>query len=154
MIRKMGLFVLITLTIFVSSRSAKAQAARASTQTTSQTLIALENRWTTAVQNSDAAVVDSIVADTWVGTDEHGIRTDKQGFLAIVKSGDLKIQSFKISGMRVHVYGDAAVVIGTAVVRGTFKGHPVPETVAFTDVFVRQNGRWGAVASHDSIVAK
>lgn len=99
MTRKMVFLLLIALGVFVSLQVAKAQATSAGT--TSQELIALENRWTTAVQNSNAAVVDSIVANTWVGTDEHGMRTNKQDFLATLKSSDLKVQSFKISGMHV-----------------------------------------------------
>jgi ketosteroid isomerase-like protein len=153
MIRKMAFLVLIAFA-FVPLQVAKAQAARTNASTTSQTLIALENRWTTAVQNSDAAVVDSIIADSFVGTDERGERTNKQGDLAILKSGDLKIQSFKLSALQVHAYGDAAVVTGAADVRGTFKGQSLAQTIAFTDVFVRQSGHWRAVASHESTVSK
>jgi hypothetical protein len=67
-----------------------------------------------------------------------------------LKSGDLKIESIKLSDMKVHVYGDAAVVIGRAAQVGNFKGHPLTATIIFTDTFIQQNGKWRAVASHRS----
>lgn len=85
-------------------------------------------------------------------TDEHSQRSDKQGVLSVLKSGDLKIESIELSGMKVHVYGDAAVVIGSAVQVGNFKGQPLTAAIIFTDTFIKQNGKWRAVASHRSVM--
>src|SRR5579863_8378718 len=148
MIRKIVFFLLVALAILVSPRFTKAQTPRAGASATSQTLIALENRWVGALQNSDTATLDSILADTYVDTDENGQRTDKQGVLSALKSGDLKFQSVKVSGMHVRAYGEAAVVTGTGTQQGTFKGQPLTPTIVFTDTFIRLNGRWQAVASH------
>jgi hypothetical protein len=71
---------------------------------------------------SDAATLDSIFADTYVDTDEHSHRTDKQGVLSVLKSGELKLESIKLSDMQVYVYGDAAVVTGSSSQAGNFKG--------------------------------
>lgn len=80
-------------------------------------------------------------------TDQHL----RLGVLAAVKSGDLKIQSIKLSDMKVQVYGDAAVVIGSAAQAGNFKGQPLTAKIIFTDTFVKRNGKWMAVASHRSV---
>lgn len=53
--------------------------------------------------------------------------------------------------MQVHTYGAAAVVTGTGVQSGSFKGEPLTARLIFTDMFIRQNGKWQAVASHRSI---
>jgi hypothetical protein len=143
---------LLAVAVLVSPQLTKAQTQPSSAgATTSRTLIALENRWMAALQNSDVAVLNSILADTYVDTDEDGQRTDKQGALAAVKSGP-QLQSVKFSGIRVYVYGDAAVVTGMQ--NGALNGQSPMPTILFTDTFIRQNGHWRAVASHRSAVRK
>jgi ketosteroid isomerase-like protein len=117
---------------------------------TTQAFINLENKWVDALVKADTATLDSILADTYVDTDEHSHRSDKQGVLSILKSGELKIQSIKLSDMQVHVYGDAAVVTGSAAQAGNFQGQPLSAAITFTDTFIRQNGKWKAAASHRS----
>jgi len=122
------------------------------TDKTTQALIDLENRWVGALMKSDAATLDSIFADTYVDTDEASHRSDKEGVLSVLKSGELKITSIKLSDLRVYDYGDAAVVTGSASQTGNFKGQPLAARIIFTDTFIRQNGKWRAVASHRSAV--
>jgi hypothetical protein len=120
------------------------------TDATTQALIDLENRWVGALMTSDTATLDSIFTDTYVDTDEQSHRSSKQGVLSVLKSGELKIVSIKLSDMQVYVYGDAAVVTGGASQVGNFKGQPLTPTIIFTDTFVRRNGKWRAAASHRS----
>jgi ketosteroid isomerase-like protein len=122
------------------------------TDATKEALINLENKWVDALVKSDAATLDSILDDTYVDTDEQSHRSDKQGVLAVLKLGELKIASIKLSDMQVRVYGDAAVVTGSASQAGNFKGQPLTAAIIFTDTFIRQNGKWRAVASHRSAV--
>lgn len=120
------------------------------TDATAQTLTSLEEKWVTGLVKSDTTTLNSILSDTYVDTDEHGQRNDKQGLLSVLKSGDLKLESIKLSNMQVYQYSDAAVVTGTTVQVGNFKGQALPSKIVFTDTFVRQNGKWRAVASHRS----
>jgi ketosteroid isomerase-like protein len=122
------------------------------TRVTTQALIDLENKWVDALVKSDAAALDSIFAGTYVDTDEHSQRSDKQGVLSVLKSGDLHIASIRLSDLQVHVYGDAAVVIGAAAQAGNFKGQPLTPKIIFTDTFIKQDGKWRAAASHRSAV--
>ena len=118
---------------------------------TTQALIDVENRWVDALVKSDVATLDAIFAHTYVDTDEHSHRSSKEDVLSVLKSGDLKLESIKLSDLQVHVYGDAAVVIGSATQAGTFLGGPVAAKIIFTDTFAKQNGKWKAVASHRSV---
>jgi hypothetical protein len=120
---------------------------------TAQALMGLENKWVDALTKPDVATLDSILADTYVDTDEHNQRTDKQGLLSALRSGDLKIQSIGLSNMRVYDYGDAAVVTGNSAQIGNFKRQPLARAIIFTDTFVRRNGQWQAVASHRSLAS-
>jgi len=120
------------------------------TRSTTQVLIDLENKWVEALAKSDTATLDAIFADTYVDTDENSHRNDKQGVLAVLKSGQLKIESVKLSNMKVYDYGDAAVVTGSAAQAGNYQGQTLRALIIFTDTFVRQKGKWKAVASHRS----
>jgi ketosteroid isomerase-like protein len=151
----MNLFAIIlwALTAATPLQAGKTGAAQApANDATGKALMDLENKWVDALAKSDTAALESIFADTYVDTDEQGHRTDKQGVLSTVKSGDLKIESIKLSDMHVHVYGDAAIVTGKGLQKGSFKSQPITATVLFTDTFVKRNGKWKAVASHRSAV--
>ena len=117
----------------------------------SRALIDVENKWVDALVKSDVATLDSIFADTYVDTDEHSHRGGKEDVLSFLKSGDLKLESIKLSDMQVHTYGDAAVVVGSSAQTGSFLGGPVAGNIIFTDTFIKQNGKWRAVASHRSV---
>ncbi len=141
--------LLLTMAVLTPTQTAKKSQAQV-TDPAAQALISLENKWVDALVKSDTAALDSIFADTYVDTDEHSQRSDKQGVLSVLKSGNLKIESIKLSGMEVHVYGDAAVVIGSAAQVGNFKGQPLTAAIIFTDTFIKRNGKWRAIASHRS----
>jgi hypothetical protein len=115
-----------------------------------QALIEAENYWVDALVKADLTALDATLADTYVDTDEHSHRGNKEDLFSILKSGDLKLTSIKLSEMKVQLYGDAAVVIGSATQAGTFLGAPVASKIIFTDTFVKQSGKWKAVASHRS----
>jgi opacity protein-like surface antigen len=115
------------------------------------TLIDLEYRWANALQKGDTATLGSILDDTYVDTDEMGRRTDKPGLLAALRSGDLKLNSIKLSGVQVYESGTTAVVTGRATQDGTSSGQPLADSVVFTDTFVMRQGSWKAIGSHRSM---
>jgi hypothetical protein len=149
---KYKIAVLLLAVAFLTSAQPRNNPPAPGTDALTQTLIDLENKWVAALVKFDATTLDSIFADTYVDTDEHSHRSDKQGVLAVLKSGDLKIASIRLSDMQVQLYGDAAVVIGSSAQVGNFKGQPLAPTIIFTDTFIRQNGKWRAVASHRSAI--
>src|SRR5258707_6189779 len=114
-------------------------------------LIELESTWVKALVKSDTDTLSSIFGDTYVDTDEHRHRSNKEGVLSFLKSGDLKLDSVKLSDMQVNLYGDAAVVTGTAMQSGSFLGGPVAARIIFTDTFIKQSRNWREGASHRSV---
>ena len=146
--RTLGI-VLLALAVPALAQTQKAATAAPAGGTT-QTLTAMESAWGDALAKPDLAALDAILAGSYIDTDEHGQRTDKKGVLAVLGSGDLKITSITLSDIHVHTYGGAAVVTGAAAQAGTYKGQSINGKVVFTDTFVKQNGKWRAVASHRS----
>jgi ketosteroid isomerase-like protein len=144
--------LLLVLAVGAVAGAQKDQARQGSDAAT-RALVDVENKCVEALVKSDIATLDSIFADTYVDTDERSRRSGKEDVFSFLKSGDLKLDSIKLSDMQVHLYGDAAVVTGSAVQVGSLLGGPIATNVIFTDTFVRQNGKWRAVASHRSVAA-
>jgi opacity protein-like surface antigen/ketosteroid isomerase-like protein len=134
----------------IAAAPSPARSERTAQASNSATLIDLEHRWADALQKSDTATLESILDDTYVDTDEMGHRTDKMGLIATIRSGDLKINSIKLSGIQVYESGTTAVVTGRALQDGSYKGQPLTESVVFTDTFMMRQGSWRAVSSHRS----
>lgn len=143
-------FLLLAMAVVAAAQTQGNDAGQAS-DATAQALIDAENHWVDALVKADVTALDAIFADTYVDTDEHSHRGNKEDVLSILKSGDLKLTSIKLSDMKVNVYGDAAVVIGSAMQAGHFLGAPIATRIIFTDTFAKQKGKWRAVASHRSV---
>jgi ketosteroid isomerase-like protein len=67
--------------------------------------------------------------------------------LADLKAGLVKIETATIRDMRVHVFGDAALVSLVGEATGTYKGKPFSERSKGVDFFARRDGRWQVVNS-------
>ncbi len=119
-----------------------------------QALRQIEQGMIDAFVKGDASYLERLLADTFIITEPDGVVRDKAGLIAIVKSGDLKYESLQNSEMKVQVYGNAAVVTYRSIDKGTFKGQDFTGPYRWTDVFVRQGGRWQLVATHGVRLAK
>jgi len=123
-------------------------------QSVDQQLKKLEVAWGDAGIKKDYATLDQLLADDFSVIDEEGrIQTKAQGEAAM-KSGEDVFTSQVLSDMKVRVYGDAAVVTGKAVAKGTHKGKEVGGTYMFTDVWVKHGSAWQCVAEHVSKLGK
>ena len=147
--KQIAVVVMLGAAILISAQAQKKMTKPETTGTT-QALMELEKQWVDALMQPDTEKLDLIFADTYVDTDEHSQRSDKQAVLAVLKSSDLRIESIKLSEMKVYDYGDAAVVTGSSAQVGNFQGQPMAAKIIFTDTFIRRNGKWIAVASHRS----
>jgi ketosteroid isomerase-like protein len=119
---------------------------------TEQELTRLEHAWSTAVVQRDSAFLESLYADEYVSIDEFGVARNKAEDLAVVTTGDWRLLSFELTGLRFHVYRDVAVVHGLNAQTGTYHGRDANGAYRFTDVFVRRQGRWQCVSTHVTLV--
>jgi len=118
-----------------------------------QALMQMERDWTEAGLKKDVATLDKILADDWVGEGFTGATTKAQA-LADLKSGDSKQDSVTLGEMKVRVFGNTAVVTGTDDEKSSYKGKDTSGHWIWTDVFVKRQGRWQAVASQSTQMAK
>jgi ketosteroid isomerase-like protein len=118
-----------------------------------ETLIQIEHDWGNALLKADAVAWSGYLGDDWVLTYSDGTLVTKPMALADLKEGALKIESFQLDDVKVRVYGDAAVVTGQITEKSKFQDKDTSGVRRFTDVFVKRDGRWQVVASHESDVS-
>ena len=100
---------------------------------------------------ADAAALDRIYADDFIGVGPSGtVRTKKQVILDFT-SGTLKFQSITTDEVQVRVYENTAVETGLSTMDGQDNGKAVPRNTRFTRVWVKQQGNWRLVANHYSL---
>ena len=118
-----------------------------------QEILKLENDWSTAWQKKDATFLQKLFADEYLSTDQDGNTFTKSQELANLALAGTATTSFALSDMKVHVYGDVALVTGRNTIKATYKGNDTSGAYRFTDVIVKRDGRWQVVATHGSMVS-
>ena|SRR2546422_5197265 len=126
----------------------------AQTENVEQTLLQLERDWEQANAKNDLAALDRILAPEFVNTDSDGLLRTRAEVMTARKSGAVKFTAFSQGDYKVHVFGDTAIVTGRMAIKGTREGKDYAGQERFTDVFLRRDGRWRAVSTHASRVAK
>jgi ketosteroid isomerase-like protein len=115
-----------------------------------QVIRKLDNERIQAQIHADAAALERIYADDFIGVGPSGTVRTKPQVISDFTSGDLKFQSITTDDVRVRVYGNAAVETGRSTMDGQDKGKAVPHDTRFTRVWIKQQGRWRLVANHYS----
>jgi len=126
----------------------------AQTANVEQTLLQLERDWEQANVRNDTAALERILAPEFVSTDSDGRLTTRAEGFARRKSGEVKFTAFTQDDYKMQVIGDTAIVTGRSTIKGIRDGKDLSGQERWTDVFVRRNGRWQAVATHSSRIAR
>jgi hypothetical protein len=134
--------------MLMGAATAQSNAKKATSGDEAAPMLDLQRRWVEALMKADTPVLDTILVDSYVDTDESGGRLDKAGVLVALKSGDLKLASIKLLDTQVHRYGSAAVLTGVAAQTGSFRGKSIAPKVLFTATLVLEDGKWRAAAAH------
>jgi ketosteroid isomerase-like protein len=102
-----------------------------------------------AIMKGDIATLDKMYSDEIDWINPSGELLTKSQVLDHLKSGEQKFFSIKHTDRQMHVYGDSVVVM-TVYTRSTvrYKGKTSDSPRRFTNVFVKQNGRWMLVVHH------
>lgn len=141
-----NLFALLASSVFLLSMLA----ARAD-QTADQTeLLRLEKEGAAAIVAADFKTLGEFFAADWKIVDSAASMMNREQLFKTMGAGLLKFASYEQSDLEVRIYGEAAVVIGTGKSKGEWKGESFGSKERFTDVFVRQDGKWRCVSTHTS----
>ena len=105
-----------------------------------------------AYLRGDRAFVDALLTDDWTSTDYRGRIWTKADVLAMFDGQRPPMTKAEIDVDRVRLLGDVAIVTGRSVSAGEVDGRAVSITQRYTDIYVRQDGRWRIAASHGTQV--
>lgn len=108
-----------------------------------ESILQLERDIMAAIKSKDASTLAPLLTDDFVYRTHFGAESNKAEFLESIAAFPVEILSIRGDELNVNVYGDTAVLTG--VQRATARvpeGMPEESVVAFTDVFVRPDGRW------------
>jgi len=119
-----------------------------------QELMRLETVWNEAQQNGDADSLDKLWADELEVTVPKMPVMSKSEVLGFARSGRMNFQRYQTSGVKVRVYGDAAVVSGRLQRTRTLSGKTLDDDWRFIKVYVKRDGRWLVVAFQASDAAQ
>lgn len=150
MIRMFASFSLLGVLCFAALAQSKDQQPAGA----EQAVMRIEREMLSAGLKGDASASERHLAAGFVFTGPDGTRETKAQVVADLKTGDLKLQSASLDGPKVQIYGDTAVVTYESHDKGTYKGKDITGVTRWTDVFVKQDGRWQMVASHGSMTGK
>src|SRR5581483_6387419 len=149
----MRTLVIATLVLTATSIASaqKQSASRDQRSSVEQAIRQLDNERVQAQIGADAAALDRIYADDFIGVGPSGTVRTKPQVISDFTSGDLKFQSIATDEVQVRVYEKAAVETGLSTMVGQDKGKAVPRDTRFTRVWIMQQARWRLVANHYSL---
>jgi len=101
---------------------------------------------------ADAAALDRLYAEDFIGIGPSGTVRTKAQVIADFKSGSLRFQSITTDDVQWRVYGDTAVETGRSTMNGEDRSKTVPRDNRFTRVWVKRQGRWQLVTNHYSLL--
>lgn len=91
----------------------------------------------------DMDALAAVTSDDYVQIDWVGKVVGKAATLERIKSSDM--QSYTLEGVDVRLYGDTAIVVGTAIRKGVTKDRDISGAFRYTRVYANRNGRWQVV---------
>jgi ketosteroid isomerase-like protein len=128
--------------------------AKTQTGSVEQEIQKLENVWGDALIKHDPAPIDKMLVDDFIGTTPDGQVYTKAQLLEEVKSSKEDIISMVDSEVKVHVYGDVAVISALNTIKARVEGKETTILDRYTDTWVKQGGSWKCVAGHSSTPRK
>jgi hypothetical protein len=109
----------------------------------------LENDAVKADLAGDAAFYQKFLAENWTRGDSDGrFYTKTQVVDLLADPKNFKTNSEKLSELKVHVYGNAAVATYKDTYDIMIMGEHRAHTIIATDTFVKTGDEWKQVASH------
>jgi ketosteroid isomerase-like protein len=116
-------------------------------------ILSLEKAWNLAEEHKDTHALDQLLSSSLSYTEFDGTLMNKDQFLASVKDSSPESDQFVYEDVKVHVYGDAAIVTGMYREKGILNDKPISRRGRFTDSWFKEGGTWLCVASQNTLMS-
>jgi ketosteroid isomerase-like protein len=142
----------IVIAAFFARAADLADAVQTEDKATKEELLQIEGEWNDAYNRHDKEAVGRILSDDYTLIDADAYFLNKGQYLDTISRVQVKSENLKYPDVR--VYGNAAIVISIWSGTYSFDGKETTDNIRYTDVFIRENGRWRAVASQGTRISK
>ena len=147
--------ITLTLCMILLGTSLPAIAQEASQKESEKTtILLLENAWNEAEKNNDAKAIEGLLAPEFSYTESDGNFSNREQYLASIKDLSYHPEQIVNQSMKIQMYENAAVVTGMYRERGTENGKPYDRRGRFTDLWIKENGKWLCAASHETLIRR
>jgi len=116
-----------------------------------RTLTGLENECARAIIGRDTATLQRLLAPELVYTEDTTVMNRQELIHSIMAD---RVTSGRNEDMKVHAYGNTAVVTGIMHLKGNGKEGAFDRRYRFTDTWLRRNGQWQIIAAQDYLIRK
>ena len=104
----------------------------------------VEDRRIKAMIDDDLATLEAILADDLTYGHSSGVVDTKAAYLEALRTGKTKYLTFDRAPSVVRVYGNTAIITGTATL--SLRGQTAPFSLRYTLAYVMREGQWRMVA--------
>ena len=112
-----------------------------------QAIVKIQHDWADARLKRQSSFPKRIEADDFTVVWFDGRIVNKEEDVKTYESDDATFTEFKIDDLKVHFYGDTAIVVGQGSIQARTKTQDLSGKYVWTDTFVKVSGEWKAVAS-------
>lgn len=113
----------------------------------------LEQDYLDTWRTNDSDVADGILHRDYAYIGADGERHNRTWTISMIGSGRLVYESVRIDRGLVHDLDDIVVTVGTLRAPGTWEGKPMVDHLAYTMIWVREDGQWKLLSEHNSRVS-
>jgi ketosteroid isomerase-like protein len=113
-----------------------------------KTVLQLEKEWVAAIVAKDTATLDRLLATDFVGTSPTAHTYSKSDAIGDIKDSKYVVEKMELDEASVNAYGNTAVSFTSQEEKSKYDGINTSGHYHFTDVWVKNNGKWQVVASH------
>ena len=118
----------------------------------SDSILALEERFKTALLERDAATIEALLADDLIHVGFEGQIVGRTEYLSFFKTGDWRYTKYSLSQVSVKALSTTAVVTGRVSRSIIVSGKETTGAFAFTHVWVQSGKTWRLTSSQVTTV--
>jgi ketosteroid isomerase-like protein len=119
---------------------------------TEKAVIQTLHRACEAYERGDVEAMKQLLTEDFTLTNSAGTVTTRQDDIDLASNGRVQYEVFRNDAMKARLHGDAAIVTGRTIVKGSSGRNAFDAEFQFTDTLVLQDGKWRVASSHVSLV--
>jgi len=119
---------------------------------TEKAVIQTLHRACAAYERGDIQAMEQLLTEDFTLTNSAGTVTTRHDDIELARKGAVQYDVFRNKDMKARLHGDAAIVTGRTIVKGSSGKNDFDAEFQFTDTLVLQEGKWRVASSHVSLV--